>query len=95
VDTQLPSDAERIRTLRGLLDAGYAGRLLLAQDICFRHELVCHGGHGYAHVLRSIRPRLLRGGVPAAAIETILVANPRAWLTGDTGDTGGRGDPGR
>ncbi|MDQ3700249.1 MAG: hypothetical protein M3442_04935 [Chloroflexota bacterium] len=83
VNAQLPSDAERIRTLIGVLDAGYADRLLLAQDICFTHELVCHGGHGYAHVLRTVRPRLLRSGVEPTTIETLLVQNPRAWLSGE------------
>ena len=85
VDTQLPSDADRIRAVRGVLDAGYGDRLLLAQDICFKHELVRYGGHGYAHVLRTIRPRLLRSGVPPAAIHAMLVENPRTWLTGQRG----------
>lgn len=83
VNTQLPSDAERIRVVQGLLDVGLARQLLFAQDICFTHELVANGGHGYAHVLRTIRPRLLRSGVGSETLVQILVANPRAWLAGD------------
>jgi phosphotriesterase-related protein len=78
----LPSDSDRIRIVLGLLDAGLEGRLLFAQDICFKYELVRHGGHGYAHVLRTIRPRLLRHGVSETTVDHILVDNPRRWLTG-------------
>jgi phosphotriesterase-related protein len=81
-NTQLPADSTRIDALRALLDAGFGAQLLCAQDICYRHELVAYGGHGYAHILRSIRPRLLASDVPAAAIDQILVDNPRRWLAG-------------
>jgi phosphotriesterase-related protein len=82
LDAQLPSDAERIRVLLGLLDAGLERQVLLAQDICFRHELVASGGYGFAHVLRSIRPRLRRAGMSEATLDTILIDNPRRWLAG-------------
>jgi phosphotriesterase-related protein len=82
VDTQCPSDDERIRAVLGLLDAGLARQIMVAQDICFRHELVAYGGHGYAHVLRTLFPRLQRRGVDPAALEGLVVANPRRWLTG-------------
>lgn len=80
--TQLPSDAERIRTVGGLLDAGLGAQLLFAQDIGFSHELVCHGGYGYAHVLRTLGPRMLHHGVAEAELQRVLVDNPRRWLAG-------------
>jgi phosphotriesterase-related protein len=82
VDTQLPSDAERIRTVVGLLQEGFGERVLVGADICFSNELVRHGGHGYAHVLRTVCPRLERQGVDADALRVILVHNPRRWLAG-------------
>jgi phosphotriesterase-related protein len=82
VDSQLPSDGERIRAVLGLLDAGLEDRLLFGQDICFRHELVRYGGYGYAHVLRTVRPRLHRAGVAPETLDAILVDNPRRWLAG-------------
>ena len=82
VNAQLPSDAERIRALMRLLEGGFGGQVLVAQDICFSHELVRNGGHGYAHFLRSVRPRLRRSGVAEEAIHGMLVENPRRWLAG-------------
>ncbi len=46
-DMQFPSDAQRIQVVLGLLESGFGDRLLLAQDICFRSDLVQYGGHGY------------------------------------------------
>nr|WP_281352503.1 hypothetical protein [Phytoactinopolyspora alkaliphila] len=82
LDTQLPSDAQRIRALTELLDSGLDGQILVSQDICFVHELAAKGGHGYAHILRSIVPRLRRAGVTDEALHRILVENPAAWLAG-------------
>jgi phosphotriesterase-related protein len=82
VNQQLPSDTDRIRVLLSLVDAGFGDRVLVAQDICFAHELVAHGGYGYAHFLRSVAPRLRRSGLPQSALDQILIANPRRWLAG-------------
>ena len=82
VNAQLPSDAERIRGLMALLDGGFGGQILVAQDICFSHELVRNGGYGYAHFLRSVRPRLRKSGVSDTSVHHMLVDNPRRWLAG-------------
>ncbi|MBI3979849.1 MAG: phosphotriesterase-related protein [Chloroflexi bacterium] len=82
VNTQLLSDGDRIRTILGLLDAGLTDQLLFSQDICYKHDLVRFGGTGYAHILRTIRPRLLRSGGDEATIRRILVDNPRTFLAG-------------
>jgi phosphotriesterase-related protein len=88
VATQLPSDTERLDVLRGLFEAGLGGQVLVAHDICLGFELVRNGGHGYAHLLRSLRPWLRVTGGDGAALDRALVANPRRWLTG--GDAAGR-----
>lgn len=82
-DMQFPSDAQRIRVILNLVEAGLADRLLLAQDICFRSDLVSYGGHGYAHLLRTLRPRFIRAGLPAATFDSILTDNPQRFLSGD------------
>ena len=79
-DTQLPSDADRIQVLMRLLEAGYAGSVGLAQDICFKTELTAYGGHGYAHLLRHIVPRLRLAGVTPSDLDTMLITTPRRLL---------------
>ena len=80
---QFPSDAQRIQVVLGLLEAGFGDRVLLAQDICFRSDLVRYGGHGYAHLLRTLRSRFLKAGVSAATFDSLLTDNPRRFLTGE------------
>ena len=80
---QFPSDAQRIQVVLGLLEAGFGDRLLLAQDICFRSDLVRYGGHGYAHLLRTLRSRFLKAGVSAATFDSIITDNPRRFLCGE------------
>jgi phosphotriesterase-related protein len=79
---QLPSDTDRIAVLFSLIEAGFGAQVLVAQDICFAHELVANGGYGYAHFLRTTAPRLRRSGFPETALEDLLVHNPRRWLAG-------------
>lgn len=78
---QHPSDAERIQGILDLLDMGLGDRIGLSQDICLRHELSSFGGHGYAHVLMNIVPRLLDAGVPSSAIDQMLVLTPRRFAS--------------
>jgi phosphotriesterase-related protein len=78
----MPSDGDRIRLLTWLVQQGLAPHLVLAQDVCYRDALTAYGGPGYGHILRAIVPRLIAAGVPSAALDTVLVANPRRVLTG-------------
>jgi phosphotriesterase-related protein len=77
---QHPSDTQRIDVVCRLLDAGLGDRIVLAQDVCLKHELSAFGGQGYAHVLKRIVPRMLDAGIPQAAIDTMLVDTPAAIL---------------
>jgi phosphotriesterase-related protein len=76
----LPNDGARLRYIRGLLDAGHAGQVLMSQDICTKARLAANGGHGYAHLLENVRPMMQVRGFTAAEIETLLVATPRRLL---------------
>lgn len=82
---QHPSDDVRIDALCGLVDAGLLENVVLAQDICLRHEQAAFGGHGYAHVLRRIVPRLQARGVSKEQLDAMLVDNPRRVLVGTDG----------
>jgi phosphotriesterase-related protein len=74
---QCPSDEQNALWLRRLVDQGYSGQLLMSQDVFLKSLLRHHGGPGYAHILQYFVPRLLALGVEQAAVDQMLVANPR------------------
>ena len=80
-DIDMPSDAQRIDILKKLLDAGHRDQLVVAQDICTKHRLVKYGGHGYAHIVENIAPRMRRRGYTDEDVDAILVDNPARVLT--------------
>ena len=43
-DLDMPSDAQRLDLIKGVTDAGYANKVVVAQDICTNHRLVRYGG---------------------------------------------------
>jgi phosphotriesterase-related protein len=77
---QYPSDDQRIATIVRLVGDGLAGSVTLSHDVCYKTDLTRWGGDGYSHVCRNIVPRLKHAGVPEAAIQQMLVENPRRLL---------------
>jgi phosphotriesterase-related protein len=77
----IPSDNERIVTLKEQIRRGNLKRILISQDVCFKILLARWGGHGYAHILENIVPRLRREGITEEQIHTILVENPKRFLS--------------
>lgn len=78
-----PTDTERLAALLRLLEAGWAGQILLSQDVCTKLHLTRYGGKGYAHLLRSVVPALQASGIGAETIRELLVENPRRFLSGE------------
>ena len=83
-----PHRAERIKAL---VDAGFANRLLLANDWVHADSAFATGTmgvldsanpDGMLFLSRRVLPRLIELGVPAAAIRTMTVDNPRRFLAG-------------
>lgn len=81
VEVDMPSDAERIRRIAMLIENGYLDRIVLAHDIHTKHRLVKYGGHGFSHILTVILPMMKRRGYTRQSIDTMLIDNPKAWLT--------------
>jgi len=77
-DAQSPSDEENARALRSLIDMGFIDRLLLSQDVFLKIMLTRYGGFGYGFILKHFVPRLKRHGVDQAAIDRMLVDNPKS-----------------
>jgi phosphotriesterase-related protein len=77
----MPNDAGRISWLRWLIAEGHIEQLLVSHDICFKHQLVRFGGHGYGHIPANAVPLMYRKGMSRGEVEQILVGNPRRLLT--------------
>lgn len=77
-DAQSPSDEENARAVAGLVDAGFVDRLLLSQDVFLKIMLTRYGGFGYGYILRHFVPRLVRHGVERAAVDRMMIDNPKA-----------------
>ena len=72
-----PSDSQRLGFIELLVREGCLSRLVIAQDICTKHRTLWYGGHGYAHILEHIVPRMREEiGLSDEVIETLLVHNP-------------------
>ena len=77
----MPSDAQRLGFIQRLLAEGYGDRVVMAQDVFAKHRTVKYGGHGYAHILENIVPRMREKGFSADEIDSIIVGNPARVLT--------------
>ena len=74
---QCPSDEDNARAVSGLIGRGFAGSVLLSQDVFLKMMLTRYGGFGYAYVQRHFLPRLRRHGVAEEMLDTLMVDNPR------------------
>ncbi len=77
-----PSDADKMSALLGLVDHGFERQLVLGHDVGLKCQLKRFGGLGYDHIFRRISPTLTKHlGVDPAALEAMLIYNPRRLLT--------------
>ncbi len=68
--------------IKQLIDSGYLNQILISHDVCFKHCYTTYGGAGYAHILRDVVPCMLqRGGISEEQIHTIMVENPKRFLS--------------
>lgn len=72
----MPADEERIAGLVQLHASGLLDRVLVSQDVCFRHLWRHYGGHGYTNLLTRVRPMMERAGIHDDAIHQLFVATP-------------------
>lgn len=80
-DTDMPSDATRIKNISALLEAGYQDRITVGHDIHTKHTLMKYGGHGFSHMLLQVVPRMLARGISRDNVDKIMKYNPQTWLT--------------
>lgn len=75
-----PSDRDVAATIAALVQAGYADRIVLGQDIGVRTRLRRWGGWGYAHLLEHVVPVMRALGIDDDALEAMLVRTPARLL---------------
>ena len=76
----MPNDAQRLHFIRGLVSEGYADRVVVGHDIYSKHRLTSYGGHGYAHFLENVAPRMEKKGFAREHIDAITTGNPARVL---------------
>lgn len=77
-----PQIDRRIAYLQAVIEAGYAERILLSQDICARSNLRTLGGPGYTFVLQEFRAIAVEAGIDPDILRSISTDNPRAAVFG-------------
>jgi phosphotriesterase-related protein len=80
VTIALVPDAQKVTTIMAFVEAGYANRLLLASDFSNARGLKKNGGGGLGQAVTVFAPMLLKAGMPAATLTSILNDNPRQFL---------------
>lgn len=77
----IPCDYDYCVHIVRLIEAGFLNQILISQDICFKICLTRYGGFGYGHILRNIKPMLLKNfGLAEREVQTLLEENPRTLL---------------
>jgi len=74
------SDDQRATWAVEVFRKGYGDRLLISHDVWCKLQLRRFGGGGYAHILRTIVPDLIRRGLAQDDIDQLLIRNPAAVL---------------
>lgn len=77
----MPNDAQRLKTIRKLIDRGHIDQIAMSQDICFKSRLGCNGGHGYGHIFRNVVPLMRRRDFDESEIDRIFRGTPARLLT--------------
>ncbi|HLA82210.1 MAG TPA: hypothetical protein VJP78_11440 [Thermoleophilia bacterium] len=75
-----PPDKLRVDGVVALVEAGYAGQIVLSNEVAMKCNYVQFGGHGYGHLLENIVPEFRSRGVTDGQIHAMLVENPRRLL---------------
>ncbi|GGE55364.1 hydrolase [Pullulanibacillus camelliae] len=72
---------ERVEDVLFLLEKGYVKQLMLSCDITKKSYLKVNGGFGYEHLFTEFLPALKARGVSDKEIETMMIDNPRRFLS--------------
>lgn len=77
---QLPTDTQRIREIRDLFERGYADRIVVSHDLCYRMMTRAWGGWGLGHLLATLPERFEAAGLGPTERRRLLVTTPARLL---------------
>ena len=77
------TDVARARMLKRLVEYGYGGRLLLANDLCLKASLHRYGGDGYDYVFNHFAMMMRMEGIAEEDVRMLLDENPKHFLFGE------------
>ncbi len=73
-------EADKVRMVLNVLEAGYEDQVLLASDFAAARDLKSNWGNGFATAIVQFVPKLRHAGVDDATLHKIAVDNPRRFL---------------
>ncbi|MBI3374367.1 MAG: hypothetical protein HY017_21795 [Betaproteobacteria bacterium] len=79
------SDERRAELVKGMVDAGFANRVVLACSAIGCALGMAASKHATSHLLGSFVPRLSKAGIGESALHTMLVENPRRLFAAEPG----------
>jgi predicted metal-dependent phosphotriesterase family hydrolase len=79
--TEEAAEPRLVQLMVELLERGYAGQLLLSQDVCHNSQLKANEGFGYTYLQQHFLPTLRTAAVGEGEIRQMTVDNPRRMLT--------------
>jgi phosphotriesterase-related protein len=73
-------DTQKATTIMAMVEAGYAGKVLVSSDFYSQRSLEKNGGAGIGQAVAVLKPMLLGAGMSEEMLHSILVDNPRRFL---------------
>jgi len=74
-------EVQKVKMFKMMLEAGYAKNLLLSGDFAQPDNIKANWGNGFSSVVLQFVPKLSYAGVDDRTLHTILVDNPRRFLS--------------
>jgi phosphotriesterase-related protein len=75
-EIDIPTDLQRVKEIKQLIEAGFLNQIVLSTDVCMKHHLIKYGGHGYDHIQKYFLPLMLREGITQEQIDVMLIKTP-------------------
>ena len=79
--TEEAEEPRLVQIIVELLERGYAGQILLSQDVCHNRQLKQNGGFGFTYLQQHFLPTLRTAAVGEGEIGQMTIDNPRRILT--------------